>query len=273
VHNAIEEGLKPFADPAVQSVAGIELGYNAKLNFITLIQNSLQQLAQATLGAAWSVTGDMYTNRGPFALYRATMIRDLIPLYWGETLFGHRIILGDDSLLSLAGSMAGRSVQQLSAFGLTMWPETVGHHIRQRVRWARGRAVRNLWRLKYYSLWSYLFWYTVAGIYGYVAGMVVAWRLAVKWPHDARTIGIALLMMVTWSWIAQTRCLCFRKEDERWLDRMLLIMVRPVASLWAAVVLNRGVRTWGTCTLLKQGWTTRQKGIEITMETESVLSS
>ena len=72
---AIEEGLKPFQNRKVMSVAGIELGFNATKNFLTRMQCSLQLYAQAVTGAAWSVAGDMYTNRGPFALYWAPMVR------------------------------------------------------------------------------------------------------------------------------------------------------------------------------------------------------
>ena len=60
------------------SVAGIELGFNAHVNFLTRLQNSLQIYSQAVIGAAWSVAGDMYTNRGPFALYRAPMVREYL---------------------------------------------------------------------------------------------------------------------------------------------------------------------------------------------------
>ncbi len=263
VHNALEEGLKGFKDPAAKSVAGIELGYNASQNLITQIQNALQQQAQVAIGSAWSVTGDMYTNRGPFALYDADMVRDLVPLYWGETLFGKRVVLGDDSLLSLAGGIAGRAVQQLSAFGLTMWPETIDHHIRQRVRWARGRAVRNFWRVKYYPLRSYLFWYSVMGIYVFVAGLEIALRLAAGWPQDARTVGLAVLLLIIWSWVSQCRALCIHRDDDTWVNRAIMVLIRPIASLWAVVVLNDLVRSWGTMTLLKQRWTTRQKGAEL----------
>ena len=59
-------------------------------------------------------------------------------------------------------------MQQLSAFGLTMWPELLSHHMRQRIRWARGRTVRNFWRVKYRPVFSYCWWFTLAGIYSFV---------------------------------------------------------------------------------------------------------
>lgn len=262
--NAIEEGLKPFADLTVQSVAGVELGYNANVNFLTVMQNALQQIAQAVIAAAWSVTGDMFTNRGPFALYRAPMIREILPLYGSETFYGHRIVLGDDSLLALAGSMRGKSVQQLSAFGLTMWPENLSHHLRQRLRWARGRTIRNFWRLKYYRIGSYIWLYTIINIYAFMVSLAFFGKLVTEWHTAGPLLARIILAILLLSWLSQLRVLCFKRSDETLLDRLLLIVIRPLASVWASFVLTRMVRLAGTVTCLRQGWTTRQDGAELT---------
>lgn len=270
---ALEEGLKPFQDSQVQSVAGIELGFNAYVNFLTRLQCSLQLFAQAVTGAAWSVAGDMYTNRGPFALYAAPMVREFLPVYRDEMFAGRRVILGDDSLLALCASTRGRSVQQLSAFGLTMWPESLGHHLRQRLRWARGRTVRNFWRVKYRPVRSYCWWFTVAGIYGFIASSAVMVLLAWDWPGSEpiviRALAVALVMGIP----NALRTLCFRRSDETWSDRALLVLIRPLSAIWSAVVLARIIRIWGTCTFLRQGWTTRQKGAELTLEPQTAVAA
>jgi hyaluronan synthase len=265
--NAIEEGLKPFACRRVMSVAGIEHGYNASVNFLTRLQCSLQLFSQAVTAATWAVFGDMYTNRGPFALYRAHMVRHILPVYRDEHFCGRRIILGDDSLLALAGSAHGRAVQQLSAFGLTLWPENLSHHLRQRVRWARGRAVRNFWRLRYRPLWSYCWWYTTAGVYVFLSSCGLLGWTVLHWPADRRMVGYALLSGLCLSLLASPRVLGIRKSDETWEDRVLLVLMRPLAALWSSVVLARAVRVFGTATLLRQGWTTRQEGPEIVLST------
>lgn len=265
-HRAIEEGLKPFQSREVTSVAGIEMGFNATANFLTRLQCSLQLFAQAVIGSAWSVAGDMYTNRGPFALYRAAAVREFLPVYKDETFFGHRVILGDDSLLALCATAKGRSVQQLSAFGLTMWPETLSHHLRQRVRWARGRAVRNFWRVKYRPVLSYCWWFTVTGIYGFLLSSCVIVLIAVSWPSGAPEVARLLAAFAILSVPNSLRALCFRRSDESWADRVLLALIRPIAALWSAVVLSRAVRLWGTATLLRQGWTTRQHGAELVLD-------
>ena len=262
-HRAIEEGLKPFQRREVMSVAGIEMGFNAHHNFLTRVQCSLQLYAQAVIGAAWSVAGDMYTNRGPYALYRAPLIREFLPVYRDEVFFGHRVILGDDSLLALCASSRGKSVQQLTAVGLTMWPEKLGHHLRQRLRWARGRAVRNFWRIKYRPVLSYCWWVTVTGIQGFFTSVALVGLLIGTWPLGEpvliRTLIAALILSVP----NGLRTLCFKRNDESLVDRLVLVLIRPISAVWSAIVLARILRLWGTVTLLKQGWTTRQKGAEL----------
>jgi hypothetical protein len=64
------------------------------------------------------------------------------------------------------------------------------------------------------------------------------------------------------------RTLCFRRSDERWRDRLVLVLIRPLSALWSGLVLARIVRLLGTVTLLRQGWTTRKKGAEIVLGPE-----
>ena len=262
-HRAIDEGLKPFQDRKVQSVAGIEMGFNAYHNFLTRLQCSLQMYAQAVIGAAWSVAGDMYTNRGPYALYRASLIREFLAVYRDEQFFGRRVILGDDSLLALCASSRGKSVQQLTAYGLTMWPEKYSHHLRQRLRWARGRAVRNFWRIRYRPVLSYCWWVTVTGIQGFFASTALLVVLAVTWPLGQPVLVRTLIALAVLSVPNGLRTLCFKRSDETFFDRLVLVIIRPISALWSGIMLARVLRIWGTVTLMKQGWTTRQKGAEL----------
>lgn len=264
--HAIEEGLKPFQRRTVMSVAGIEMGYNAYRNFLTRLQCSLQMYAQAVIGAAWSVAGDMYTNRGPFALYRAPMVREYLPVYRDEFFMGRRITLGDDSLLALCASDKGRSVQQLTAFGLTMWPENVSHHLRQRLRWARGRTVRNFWRVKYRPFWSYCWWFTVTGLHGFLLSTALIVLLFHWWPASEPLVLRTVAALIILSVPNGLRTLCFHRSDETRMDRILTILIRPLAAAWSAVVLARIVRMAGTLTMFRQGWTTRQNGAELVLE-------
>jgi hyaluronan synthase len=208
----------------------------------------------------------MYTNRGPFALYRATVVRKYMAVYRDEFFCGRRITLGDDSLLALCASAEGRSVQQLSAFGLTMWPESLSHHLRQRLRWARGRTVRNLWRVKYRPVFSYCWWFTIAGIYSFLFSLCLVALMAASWPASEPDAVRALIILLILSVPNSMRTLCFPRSDETLADRVLLFLVRPVSALWSSLVLARVVRLCGTLTCLRQGWTTRQHGAELVLD-------
>ena len=269
---AIEEGLQRFADPTVMSVAGTELGYNHKRNLLTLIECSLQEYAQVVVSGAWSVSGDMFTNRGPFALIRASAFQKIIDVYANEVLFGRRVELADDSLTALAGSMCGKSVQQISAVAFTMWPEKLSHHSRQRTRWARGRTVRNFWRLKYYPISSYMWWYTMMSIYSTLLGVAFMLIIIGSWPHSEHLIWRVLVSSVIIGWVSQLRTLALHRSDDTWRIKFLTIALHPIASLWSAIVLTRIIRLYGTITFLKQGWTTRQNGVENTMRPQGEAS-
>ncbi len=263
--NAIEEGIQRFADPKVMSVGGTELGYNYNRNLLTLIQCCLQEYAQVVISAAWSVSGDMFTNRGPFSLIRASAFAKIIDVYANEIFLGRRVELADDSLTALAGSMCGKSVQQISAVGFTMWPEKLSHHSRQRTRWARGRTVRNFWRLKYYPITSYIWWFTALSIYSTIIGLALLLIIIGNWPQSVTESWHIIFSAALLGWVSQMRTLALHRSDEKATTRFFIIALRPIASLWSAIVLTRIIRAYGTVTFLKQGWTTRQNGVENTM--------
>ncbi|HXL16125.1 MAG TPA: hypothetical protein VN961_01245, partial [Streptosporangiaceae bacterium] len=149
------------------------------------------------------------------------------------------------------------------AVGLTMWPETVSHHLRQRLRWARGRAVRNFWRIKYRPVLSYCWWVTVTGIQGFMTSVALIGLLIGTWPRGEPVLVHTLVAALILSVPNSLRTLCWNRSDERLADRLGLVLIRPISAVWSAIVLARILRLWGTMTLLKQGWTTRQKGAEL----------
>lgn len=122
--NALEEGLKPFADARVHSVAGIELAWNYSRSLLTRIKGVNALIWQFTVCSAQNVAGgNVLVNRGTYALYRGDMIRETLAAYVGETLFGRPVMLGDDTMLTLFALNRGRAVQQPSAACFAMYPE------------------------------------------------------------------------------------------------------------------------------------------------------
>jgi len=95
--HALDEGLKPFADRRVQSVAGLELAWNHDWNLVTRLNSTRQLVWQLVTCSAQNVArGNVLINRGTYALYRGQLVRDILTAYIGETFWGRRIKLGDE---------------------------------------------------------------------------------------------------------------------------------------------------------------------------------
>jgi hyaluronan synthase len=258
---AVGEGIKPFADPSIMSVAGVEENFNKDVNWLTRSVAVRGTYYQLTVWGTQSMFGDLLVNRGTFALYRARVIREIVPAYVGETFLGRPIRLGDDAALTLFSRAQGRTVQQLSAFSLPMHPDRLSHHFRQWVRWARGAAIRNCWRLRYLMPKSYGFWWTLLIWYMSFMSCALPVILLVNWPQSERTLELTGVALVLWSYLVSVRTLSVRRSCDSVRFRIGSLLLFPAGLAWAAIVL-RPVRLYGMATFLKQRWTTRQAGVE-----------
>jgi len=261
-YQAIEEGLKPLANPKVASVAGIEEIWNKNANWLTKICAARNTYSQLVSWSTQSVFGDVLINRGTFALYRAPIIREIVPAYLNETFLGHRVKLGDDSALTLFSRAHGRTVQQVSAFSLPMYPQTLSHHFRQWLRWARGGSVRNYWRLKYLPLLSWGWWWTALACYYTLASIFVPVLLIATWPASSGLAAWTGLSVVAWSFTTSLHVLRVRRGSETSWTRLSSVLAYPAGLIWSSYCL-RPIRLYGIFTCFKQGWVTRQSGVEI----------
>ena len=264
-YRAIEEGLKPFADPEVASVAMIEEVWNKDVNWLTRTCSIRNTVSQLTAWSTQSVLGDVLINRGTGALYRAENVREILPAYVNETFLGRDIKLGDDSALTLFSHAKGRTVQQVTSFCLPMYPETLSHHFRQWLRWARGGTVRNFWRLRYLPVASWGWWWVALGIYFIFTSVIIPFALVLDWPASERVTFYIILFMMTWAAALGPRSLCVRRSGEGWLYRLGSVLLYPFGVFWTYVIL-RPIRVYGVVTCLRQGWVTRQKGVEVEAE-------
>lgn len=260
--NAIEEGLKPFADRRVQSVAGLELAWNHDTNLLTRIKSVNTVIWQFVTCAAQHVAGgNILVNRGTFALYRASLIRDHLDFYLGERFFRHPVMIGDDSMLTLLALGRGRTVQQSTAACFAMYPETFSHTFRQWTRWMRGTSIRTIWRLKYLRFWSWGWWYNFLTTWWYLAFLSILGAVVADWPQSQTFLLTALYISAGWIWIIATRMLMLKRSDQTWLHVAEAFALVPIATAWMAFVL-RPIRLYGNLTMLRQGWVTRTEGAE-----------
>jgi len=267
--NAIEEGLKPFANRRVQSVAGLELAWNHDTSLLTRIKSVNALIWQFVTCSSQNVLGgNVLVNRGTFALYRGPLIRETLNAYTGETFMGRQVMLADDTMLTLWALLRGRAVQQPTAVCFAVYPETFSHTMRQWVRWMRGTSLRTFWRLRYLSPVTWAWWYTVLITWGYLAYMATLVAIAIDWPHSESFASAALLASVAWNWLMASRMFTLRRSDLGPLQVAEAFVIVPIAIAWMTLVL-RPIRLYGQLTMHKQGWVTRADGAETRSEPEA----
>lgn len=263
--DAIHELLKPFADPQVQSVAGIVLAENSRKNLLTRMTDLWFVTGQLVDRSALSTMGAVLVNSGVLAGYRAAVVVDNLNGYLSETFFGRPVEFSDDSMLTIYALQRGKAVQQPTAFAFTAMPENLSHHLRQYLRWMRGAFIRTWWRFKYlpvngYAYWGHLFgWMQMALSTAIFAALFVVYP-ALTLHFDPWLLAIPMLI----GYGQALRYLTLSRSDESLRSQLVTFALAPVALLWSFFVL-RVVRWYAMATCLKTGWGTRQGGVEVGM--------
>ncbi len=263
-YQAIEEVIKPFADPGVQSVAGLVCAANNQKNLLTRFTDLWFVVGQLVDRSSLSAMGAVLVNSGVLAAYRADVIRDNLNSYLNETFFGRRVEFSDDSMLTIFALLRGKAVQQPTAFAFTAMPENLQHHLRQYIRWMRGAFIRTWWRFKYLPLSSYAYWGHLLGWIQMMVSTAIFVTLFVIGPATGNFSPYYIVIPLLVGYGQSLRYLTFRRRDERFRSQLLTWFLSPVASLWAFFVL-RFVRWYAMCTCLKTGWGTRQD-VEVHLE-------
>jgi hyaluronan synthase len=253
---ALSEGLKPFADRRVQSVAGVELAWNHRTNWLTRLNSTRSLIWQMLSCSAQSVAGDILVNRGTFALYRAAVIRDNVRAYVNETFFGRPVDLGDDAALTLFARARGKAVQQPSAIQFAMYPDTLSHHFRQWTRWMRGSTIRTFWRIRYLRILSYSWWFTVINLWTYAAATATVIVCVALWPQSRIFAATTAAASIGWSYAMAVRMFAIIRSDQSWMGRVVSFAIAPAVAAWSALVL-RPLRMYGIATCMHQKWVTR----------------
>jgi len=262
---AIDEGLKPFADSRVVSVAGLETAINIDRNLLTRAIGHRSLVFQLFAMSAQSVArGSVLINPGAFSLYWAPLIRKIVPAYVGETFFGVPVTLGDDTALTMYALLHGRAVHQPTAVSLPVYPETLAHHLRQWTRWMRASTIRMLWRLRYLPVMSYGWIFTVYTIGAFLTSVAISLAIPLAWPASQHLLIASLTAMVIWPVSIALRLATVRRSDQGTLSRLFGVALLPVAALWYMIVL-RQIRFYGIATCWRQSWVTRQQ-VEVRLD-------
>ncbi|MEV0170335.1 glycosyltransferase [Streptomyces sp. NPDC050803] len=263
---AVAEGLKPFADPKVTSVAGQVVVLNHDANALTRMINLLYLPFTRGLRSAQSVLGRVTINSGTLAFYRADIVRDAAGVYEHETFRGRPMQMNDDSMLTFYGLLAGDTVHQPSSLVFTLAPERWRHYLRQQMRWMRGTTVRHLWWLRYMPANGIVFWTTVAEYVHIVLGIAIP-VVVLADPglrgHLGSLLVAGLVIGTAMSYLMSLRLFTVRRSDMTLRQTVLLFALAPLTMLWRALVLKpmylyamatcHRINRWGTRTSVEVG--------------------
>ncbi|MGP4097808.1 glycosyltransferase family 2 protein [Nonomuraea sp. KM90] len=239
--HAVREGLAPFADPRVRSVAGHVLVLNRAANLLTRMTCLVYLPFTHGLRSAQSVLRSVTMNSGALAFYRADVVRRAAGAYENERFRGRPMQMNDDSMLTLYSLLAGRTVHQPSSLVFTLAPERLDHYAKQQLRWMRGITVRHLWWLRYLPLTGVVFWTTVAEYLHLLLALAIPIVLVAdpacrahlgELSVAAAQIGLAM------NYLMALRLFTVRRSDESTGARLLLFALAPLASVWRLLVLR-----------------------------------
>jgi cellulose synthase/poly-beta-1,6-N-acetylglucosamine synthase-like glycosyltransferase len=268
---AVAEGLKPFADPKVTSVAGCVLVLNSRRNLLTRLTCVLYTPFTRGFRSAQSVLKRVMVNSGTLAFYRAETVRARAGVYEHETFAGRSMQMNDDSMLTLYGMVDGDTVHQPSCFVFTLVPETWPHYRNQCMRWMRGTFVRTLWWLRYMPLGSAGFWMPVINMFELLLSVLIPVALIAGGAYEAgvdQLLVSAALVAIGMNYLISLRFFMVRRDDESFWFHLSIFALAPLAGVWRTLVL-RPMHLYAIATCWKvDRWGTRQS-VEVAMPAQA----
>lgn len=259
--NAIQEGLIPFKDDNVYSVAGVIVSRFANKNLLSRIADWTFVTQELVDRATMSLFGNVLVNSGAIAFYRYEVLKIAEDSgYTEEYFFNAKIEFSDDSYLTLIALQLGKTVHQPSAIAFADMPVKVNHHLRQQLRWSRGSFIRSWWRLRYLNplsfgwirqLIGHVTFFTVITIYLQLLILKPIFT-GIWWTLDIYALGLLL------SYVVGIKYLAIKRNDSTIYNQLLTFILSPLAILWLMVIL-RPLKLYSYITCAKSGWGTRKK--------------
>jgi len=158
--DAIEHGLAPFADPAVQASTGMVLPLNYRTNLFTRLMDVRYANAFLFERSAYSRLGSVLCVCGALAFYRVSLLSKYREDFLGQTFLGKPAEFGDDRRLTNYALTEGTVRFQAHSVAYTAVPERLGHYIRQQIRWNKSYFRETLWALANLPVSRPAFWLT-----------------------------------------------------------------------------------------------------------------
>jgi hyaluronan synthase len=131
----------------------------------------------------------------------------------------------------------------------------------------RSSTIRTMWQIRYLPILSFAWFVTVWQLCAFTASMAVTVFIPVAWPESKPLLIVMLVGLGAWPWIISLRMVTVRRADQNFWQALSGILLMPLGGLWYLLIL-RQIRFWGIASCTKQGWVTRQQGVEVHLHPE-----
>jgi cellulose synthase/poly-beta-1,6-N-acetylglucosamine synthase-like glycosyltransferase len=256
--DAVEKLLIPFSRPATMSVGGTACGQNYQKSLFTRVLESGFVMSFIQGRMAEGSFGSVRVNCGILAAYRGDVVRDNMDRFLNQYFLHRPVTAGDDRALTLFAKERGRTEFQPEAVAYSALPVSVGHLVRQRLRWCRSFCWGTIWLLRR-PITSADFWFTFTQVLALVmfgismSSSVIGTFTGSTSPalltesiYTATAIGL----------VSHFRYVLMARPGESVWQRMLTWWVSPLQTFlslfilmplyFVAIVTPRPQRTWGT---------------------------
>lgn len=238
---ALREGLKPFADARVKSVAGMVVVWNSRKNWLTRLTCMLYTPFTRGFRPAQSNLGRVMVNSGTLAFYRAEVVRRHSHSYPRETFRGRPMQMNDDSMLTFYSLLEGRTVHQPTAVAFTLVPERFPHYIKQQLRWMRGTFVRQAWWFRYLSMKDVAWWMPLFELIQLALALIVVPVLYITLPRGESIrhfLLAALFVGIGLNYLVSLRYFIIERSDEGRGMQIATFAIAPIAGIWRIFLLR-----------------------------------
>lgn len=265
---ANENGLKPFSDPKVMSVAGLLIGLNRAKNLLTRVLDLGFVSSFMNGRAAWSRFNSVAVNCGGLAYYRTWVVKTHLYDYRTQTVTGRKVSSGDDRILTGYAALEGKTKFQENAVAYTLLPENMSHLTRQRGRWWRSFWWGGVWLLRRFNPNRLIWWLVLSQYITFCLYAVMFPVILLVDPIvNQKFPWMFFLYIAGLSYVRSARTLAVKRPDQstkaQIISYVLLSPLATIINLWLCTALQ----WWGLFTFRTTGWRTRQK-VEVGLSPE-----
>lgn len=257
-YDAFYEGLRPFSDEEIQSVAGMIVCNNVKEHWLVKIAELIFISQQLTERSFMSIYGSVPVNSGALAFYRYEVVNQAVDFGYLHEDFAHRIVeFSDDSFLTLIALHLGRAVFQYSAKVYTDMPTSIKVHAKQQIRWNKGAFIRGFWRLHYSEVFSAIFFkQMMSWIFFPVLLTIVLYIILFTKLNETQMLHV-LLVPAFFGYLSYFRYLEIQRADMSKWEQLKLVLIFTMPSVFWNFFVIKSLKIYAIITVNKRKWGTR----------------